>query len=222
MKTFKLLALTALVCASAASSAANIVTNGGFEANKFDGSWTTMSSITGWTSTGAFEVQKGSNSGGLNVFDVAYEGVQYLELNSDGLTTVSQSLHTTAGGLYDLSFVFSGRSDTPSGAASSMEVFWGNLDLGKITAAANSGWVAYDFSNLQALSDNTTLSFKSLGPTSASSYGSYLDAVSVNSLGKSAAASTVPEPATLASMSLGLGMLAFASRRRKTAKSSGK
>ncbi|MFZ6644291.1 DUF642 domain-containing protein [Undibacterium sp. TJN25] len=219
MKSLKLIALAALLCGSAASHATSIVTNGGFEANQFDGSWTTLPSIAGWTSTGPFELQKGSNTGGLSVFDVADEGVQYLELNSSGLTTISQSLNTSTGGRYDLSFAFSGRSDTPSQAASSMEVFWGTLDLGKITAASNSGWVQYSFNNLLASSASTVLSFQSLGPTSDSSYGSYLDAVNVNGSRNTPASSTVPEPATLASMTLGLGLIAFISRRRKAAAS---
>ena len=191
-----------------ASASANIVVNGGFEADQLANGtpWAQVSSITGWTSTQSFEIQKGSNTGGLSNFNTSYEGNQYLELNSNTLSQISQTLGTTAGQAYNLSFAYSGRSDTPGGLASAMEVFWnGVLLTPTVTASANSGWSLVTFSDLIATGNNTVLSFDSIAPVAASSYGSYLDAVNV---------SAVPEPATYAMMLLGLCAMGLMLRRR--------
>lgn len=200
-----------LACsASSAVAATNIVTNGSFEANNIGNvPWTYLSSVTGWTSTGEFEIQKGSNAGGWGSFNTADAGNQYLELNSTKLTTVSQVLNTSKGTTYELSFDFSGRSDTPGGAPSKMAIYWNGVDIGTVSAKPNSGWIDLSFDNLIATAGKTTLSFKSLGPTSAPSYGSYLDDVVVT------AVPSVPEPASMAMLLGGLGMLAFTIHRRK-------
>jgi len=198
---------TALLLASGVSKA-ELIVNGGFEADSIGSSpWTYLSSVTGWTSSGTFEIQKGVDAGGLSGFNSAYEGTQYLELNSTGLTTVSQLLNTTIGETYTLSFAFSGRPDTPSTLKSVIEVYWDGAKLGKVTANPTSGWIEITFEDIVATSTSTLLSFKSLGPVAASSYGSYLDAVSV--------VAAVPEPSTYGMLALGLGVIGFVGSRKK-------
>lgn len=212
----KIAALAALLTTGAANAASELVVNGSFENNVIASAWAPVSSVTGWTSSAsgssAFEIQKGATQGGLGGFNpVAANGVQYLELNTDRLTSVSQAIATTAGGTYALSFAYSGRPDTPGGANSLMNVYWGSTLLTPTALSGNTGgiWQAYS-QNVTALGASTLLRFESVGPVSAPTYGSYLDKVSVTA--------AVPEPETYAMMLLGLGVLGFVARRKAAAR----
>ena len=201
-------ALLSSSLAAHANIVTNIVTNGGFEADCICGNpWKLLSNVTGWSSTGLFEIQKGSDTGGLPVFNTSYEGKQYLELNSTGLTTVSQLLPTVTGALYDLTFAYSGRSDTPGGLKSALEVFWGSDKLVSTKVSPHSDWIEYSFDDLVAGSSSTLLSFRSTGPIAAPGYGSYLDGVVVTA---------VPEPGVGAMLLAGLGAMGLMFRRRKS------
>lgn len=187
----------------AAHAATELVSNGGFEEPVVAGSYEQLPEVSGWTSSiGLFEIQKSDAQPG---FSTAFEGNQYLEINSTMLSSVSQTLSTIAGQVYNLSFAFAGRADTPGGAESGVQVSFGANPIASITAAANGVWTLYNYT-FTALGTSTILAFHSFDPVSASSYGSYLDAVSV---------SAVPEPETYAMMLVGLGLVGFAARRRK-------
>ena len=211
----KIAALATLATAGTANAATELVVNGSFENNVISSSWATLSSVTGWTSSAsgnsAFEIQKGATQGGQGGFNpVAASGTQYLELNTDRLTSVSQAIATTAGGTYALSFAYSGRPDTPGGASSLMNVYWGSTLLTPTALVGNTGgtWQTYS-QNLTALGASTVLRFESIGPVSAPTNGSNLDNVSVMA--------AVPEPETYAMMLLGLGLLGFMARRKPAA-----
>lgn len=212
---FKIAALAALATAGAANAATELVVNGSFESNVIASPYAQLSAVTGWTSSvggnTAFEIQKGATQGGLGGFNpVAADGTQYLELNTESLSSLSQSIATTAGGTYALSFAYSGRPDTPGGASSLMNVYWGSTLLTPTALVGNTGGVWQSYSqNLTALGSSTVLRFESIGPVSAPTYGSYLDNVSVMA--------AVPEPETYAMMLLGLGLLGFMARRKPAA-----
>ena len=211
----KIAALAALATAGTANAATELVVNGSFENNVISSSWATLSSVTGWTSSAsgnsAFEIQKGATQGGQGGFNpVAAAGTQYLELNAARQTSVSQSIATTAGGTYTLSFAYSGRPDTPGGASSLMNVYWGStlLTPTALIGTTSGVWQTYS-QNVSALGSSTLLRFESIGPVSAPTYGSYLDNVSVMT--------AVPEPESYAMMLLGLGLLGFMARRKTAA-----
>lgn len=215
--TFLTSAVAAAVFAagSAHAATANLVQNGSFEANQISNSpgWEQVASVTGWTSSvsgnDAFELQRGASQGGQGGFiSAAADGSQYLELNTDQFTAVSQYIATSTVGSYTLSFSYAGRPDTPSGAQSSMQVFWGGRLVDTVTAV-NGVWTT-DTLTLSSSSPVTGLTFKSIGPTSAISFGSYLDKVSVTSV-----AAAVPEPGTYAMLLAGLGLVGFTARRCK-------
>lgn len=211
----KIAALATLVTAGAANAATELVVNGSFESNAINTPFAQLSAVTGWTSSAkgnsAFEVQKGAKQGGVSGFNpFAADGKQYLELNTDRQTSVSQSLATTAGGMYALSFSYSGRPDTARGANSLMNVYWGSTLLTPSPLVGNTSGVWQTFSqNVSALGSSTLLRFESVGPASSPSYGSYLDNVSVMT--------AVPEPESYAMMLLGLGLLGFMARRKTAA-----
>ena len=212
MKLSKILALTMVAALGASAAArAELVKNGGFEANVISGGYQQLSAVDGWTSSAsgaaAFELQKGTMQGGISGFNpYAYEGKQYLELNAGALTTISQSI-ATGGGLYSLSFAYAGRPDTPGGVASMMNVYWGDtkLNASPLVGQTNGSWSVFTIKDLTATNASTWLRFESIGPTSAPSFGSYLDAVSVNR--------AVPEPGSIALLSLGVAGLALSRRR---------
>ena len=212
---FTIAALASLVTAGAANAATELVVNGSFESDVISSPYAQLSTITGWTSSvsgnTAFELQKGATQGGLSGFNpVAADGKQYLELNTESLSSTSQTLATTAGSNYTLSFAYSGRPDTPGGANSLMNVYWGSTLLTPTSLIGNTGGVWQSYSqNLTALGSSTVLRFESIGPVSAPTYGSYLDNVSVMA--------AVPEPETYAMMLLGLGLLGFMARRKSAA-----
>lgn len=196
----------ALLAASSGVNAANMVVNGGFEADTISGAYEQLANVTGWQSDGLFEIQRGSDHGGWPAFNTAFEGEQYLELNSTNLTSIWQDLATTSGGLYNLSFAYSGRSDTPGDLNSALEVYWGGAQVVATSVTSHSGWVEYHFSNLLASNSLTTLKFVSIEPQNASSYGSFLDGVVVTA---------VPEPSTYGMLALGLGVMGLISRRKR-------
>jgi hypothetical protein len=208
----------ALLAISLAAHADTIVINGSFEANNIGNSpWRQLSAVTGWTSSAtgnaAFEIQKGVTQGGLSGFNqTAFDGIQYLELNTHQFTSISQTLATTQGDSYTLSFAYSGRPNTANQAESAIKVYWGGQEVLSTTATASSGWKTYSIKNLTSLGNATELRFSSIGPSSSVSYGSYLDGVQVSRV---LATSPVPEPSTYGMMIAGLGLLSFMARRRR-------
>ncbi|GAB7563211.1 hypothetical protein LG202_12500 [Methylobacillus methanolivorans] len=206
MNKLTMVACGTLLAASSGVNAANIVVNGSFEADTISGAYEQLANVTGWYSDGLFEIQRGSDHGGWSAFNTAYDGEQYLELNSTNLTSIWQDLSTTTGQLYNLSFAYSGRSDTPGGLNSALEVYWGGNQVVATSVTSHSGWVIYNFSNLVASNALTTLKFTSIEPQNAPSYGSFLDGVVVTA---------VPEPSTYGMLALGLGVMGLISRRKR-------
>lgn len=213
--TIKKLLSIALAAGMGMSTAAQaeLVKNGGFELTVINGGWQQLGAVSGWTSSvsggSAFEIQKGALQGGAAGFNpYAYEGKQYLELNAASFTTVSQSIATNPLALYTLSFAYAGRPDTVNGTASLMNVYWGNtkLNASALIGQTNGTWSTFTMKDLVATNASTMLRFESIGPSAAPSYGSYLDAVSVNG--------TVPEPASATLLLAGIAGVAL-SRRRK-------
>ena len=215
------IAVLAVSLLAASSAMANIVTNGSFEnLTGFplgSGSWGLSSTLFGWTQNDGdkFEIQLAKNfqtsaTGFYNSFNTSYDGAHYLELNANRLGVISQTLTTVADQLYRLSFGYSGRSDSGTGRDSLLDVYWGGVKINPevIDVSPTSGWHTFDYV-LNAAGSSTELRFVSRGPTSNASYGSYLDGITV---------SAVPEPATIALMLAGLGMIGFTTRRQKQKK----
>ena len=208
MNKITLAALTLIASTSALAMPQNLVRNGSFEdltGITMNPTWAQSQQLAGWTSTNdaKFEVQLA----GTPSFAAAYDGAHYLELNSDKLGGISQTLSTIAGQSYELAFAYASRQG--AGAASSFNVYWGEQLIASLNTASTT-WISYSYGTpLLAISDATKLAFVSTGPTSTPSYGSYLDGVSVS------AVSTVPEPETCALLLTGLGLMATIGRRRR-------
>src|SRR5262245_36192793 len=100
MSSFKIIAsLVGLAAYASSANAQNLVQNGSFEDPALaDGSWSIYESIPGWTSSDCgIEIQRGAAGSPAN-------GAQLVELDSWCSDTISQTLDTTPGDDYTVSF----------------------------------------------------------------------------------------------------------------------
>lgn len=230
------LAFIAPLAAQAGTSPSpiNLIKNGSFESPAIDnGSWTVVPGknylsadntknatkyMLDWDTdlTSGVEVRR-------NVAGVAQDGLNFIELdshfghfnsatfdnNSGGNSTnswISQTVNTSLGQVYHLSYWYSPRAGSQSGN-NQINVFWNNLQLGGGTytnSGSGSGWNEYKF-DVVGNGSSGTLRFADVG--TANTYGASLDNVSL--------VAAVPEPETYALMMAGLGAVAFMARRRR-------
>ena len=191
----------ALLAAPVLASASNLVTNGSFEANvQGAGSWNIYSSLTGWTGTPNIELRN-------NVAGAAFDGVNYVELDTYSNSGMFQDVATTTGAHYTLSFAYSARPFT--GNTNDINVYW-NGSLVQALAGTNGtgahNWAVYSVDVVGGAGSTSRLTFNAAGVSD--SYGGSLDAVSVTS--------AVPEPQTYALLLAGLGAVFFLARRRSS------
>ena len=198
------LLLAALLASPLASFAGgNLLTDGGFEdAAVGAGSYAIFNgtSVPGWTAGNEIEVR-------YNVAGTAEEGHNYVELDANSNSSMSQSFATVVGGVYDLSFYYSNRAGTDA-ATNGLTFSAGSLSgTAPLLAANNTGdnvWSLYS-TTFTATSTTTTLAFAAAGTSD--SYGSSLDNISVTA--------AVPEPETYALMLAGLAAMGYFVRRRR-------
>lgn len=194
----KLLMAIALFALTSQVNAApvNLVVNGSFENPDIrSGTWSTYSSIPGWSTTGAgVEIRD-------NVVGTAYDGTQFAELDSKSNSSIYQTLSTTAGKAYTLTFAYSPRINQPA-STNPIEVYWNNALLSSITGTGGkvNNWILYSF--VVNGTGQDVLKFAAAGISD--SLGGGLDAVSV---------SAVPLPAAL--LLFGPALLGFMGLRRK-------
>ena len=200
MKKF-LAAVLFLATGAAIAGPTDLIKNGNFEQNGVsNGTWTTRNALDGWT-VGKDGVEVRNNVAGAAKF-----GNNYLELDTNTNSWISQDIKTIAGAQYDLAFYYAAREQTKANT-NGIDVYW-NDKLVKQVALDNptsvTNWIRIDLS-MFAVGNLSTLKFEASGISD--SLGGSLDNVSMTA--------HVPEPGTLASMLLGLGMLGFTLRRRQ-------
>ncbi|HEY4256480.1 MAG TPA: VPDSG-CTERM sorting domain-containing protein [Candidatus Udaeobacter sp.] len=133
----------ALLC-SAAVADANLITNGGFETGDFTG-WTEGGHVSNMFVTGPFVFAPHSGS---------FQSVLG-PVGSDG--TLSQTLATTAGGLYTVSYWLANTGGTPNDFSMS---FGGVTIPGSVIIDGGAfGYTQFTFSGLLATTGSTVLEF---------------------------------------------------------------
>jgi hypothetical protein len=195
------LAVAVLLTVPLAASAVNLVVNGSFEADgQAAGSWSIQQNLTGWTG-GQFGIELRNNVAGA-----AYEGTNYLELDTTQNSSMFQNIGTALGQLYTLSFAYSAR-ESVSSASNGIEVFWNGLSQGVFTgdgAPSGNAWRIVTLA-VAGAAQTSNLTFRAAGTSD--SLGGSLDAVSLTS--------PVPEPNTIAMILAGLGVVGFVAKRRR-------
>ena len=196
----RILLAAALAAPLLASAATNLVVNGSFETDiQGNNSWNIYPNLTGWIGgNGGIELRH-------NVAGAAYDGVNYVELDTNFNSSMNQNIGTTLGQQYTLNFAYSPREGVPS-SSNGIEVFWNNVSQGVFTGTGLSGNVwAIETLTVTGAATLSSLTFTAVGTSD--SYGGSLDAVSLTA--------AVPEPETYALMLAGLGAVGFVSRRRR-------
>ena len=143
----KMICTVALLCAAAWSAqAVNIVNNPGLETGNF----------SGWT------VNDPSNFSGVGVNPAfAHSGNNYAFLGATpNVGSLSQSLGTTAGTSYSLSFWLANDITQGLPAFTSFEVFWNGASIFSLNTPAAFAYTQFSFSNLIATGAATTLEFR--------------------------------------------------------------
>jgi hypothetical protein len=189
------------------ATAGNLVTNCGFETGTFSG-WTLagndvpgeQDNLYGVEGSDPFPLPAGTapNSGSFQAY--------FSDLVANP-TTLSQSVATTAGGHYALSFYIAQQPVGPGTAANSLSVSFGGSVLGVLTNVPMEGYtqVTYAFT---ATSASSLLSL---------SFGDDIGEFLLDDVRVTAVAAPVPEPSSTALVGAGLIALGFTQRRRRAA-----
>lgn len=192
IRRFVQLALAMLVPLAAHAGGANLVTNGSFSTDDFSG-WTLTPALVG-SDILVYPHDPSGDSGPSPTPEQFWFGA------SKGFDdTLSQTLVTTAGATYDLSFDLYMSAAGPGDFSASID---GTPLLSLTNSPGSNSWVEYEFA-VTAPTSNTVLSF------------SGQNVPNWNGVTAIDFATPVPEPSTYAMILAGLGMIGFVVFKRR-------
>ena len=142
----KKLIIAMLMAAPFFPAAANLVTNGSFEATaQGSGSWSIYPSVSGWTGIGhGIEVRN-------NVAGSAIDGHNFVELDTTRNSSMAQTL-TGDAGTYLLSFWYQARPNT-SKATNGLSFSLDGFDLGSVLLSSDAAALDYNWHQYTCLVD---------------------------------------------------------------------
>ena len=187
--------VAALAFNAQSAYAVPLIVNGSFEQpTQAPGTWDIYANIPGWTGgDGGIEVRN-------NVAGTAYDGSNFIELDTNFNSLATQTIPTIASLVYKLTFAYAPRENV-SADSNPIEVFWNSTLLATLTGT-NPIWTLYTYYVTGTGSD--VLKFAASGISD--SYGGSLDAVSL-----------VATPLPAAGMLFGSALVGFGllGRRRR-------
>ncbi len=193
-------AILVISLAQSGQSWANLIVNGSFEEpNIATNSFSILTNISGWATTfgPGIEIQD-------NVAGAPFLGAQHVELDSTGNRGMAQSVATSLGTTYHLSFAYSARPGI-SAADNGIQVFFNGGLLANLAANGvglqNTDWQVFNF-DVSGAAGTSVLEFRATGASN--SLGGYLDDVRLEK---------VSEPHAF--FLLGVGLLALVRRFRR-------
>jgi hypothetical protein len=217
-----LLSIAASALAPRAAEAANLITNGSFELPTLTAEYrnhaVASSTLTGWEIVGpAFESVsqvRSDFSGNPGYFFPAQAGSVWLDLAgfvSNSPTAVQQSVATTPGATYDLSFYVGNVSGSSFGTSTTLEVEFGS---GRTAFSCTNAAPGFNLTwqrctnSFVATAAATHILFRNLDPST--DYSAAIDNIALTP-----ASGAVPEPAGWAMMLVGFALVGICLRNGK-------
>jgi len=202
-----LLCCLGLLIPSTPAAAGNIVLNGGFDTGDLT-NWSVVAGGSTYCSDPVTVVTPGQAfcDLGAGVVDFQSHSGSYAAMfgnDSDDDWFLQQTMTTTPGGVYDLSFWLR-NSDQYGATPNDFGVWWNGVSIYSQTNLEAFGYTLFSFTGLLATDASTVLRFGARHPNTLFQ----LDDVSVT---------PVPEPATLLLLGMGLGAVAARRRLKKRA-----
>lgn len=192
--------LLANLIATPSFAAVNLVSNGGFESSVIFSQWLTLNAgsttLTGWTiSSGSIEILR-------NTYWQPSEGFQSVDTSGDNSGKIQQTIATSPGTTYRLTFDLAGNPDAGPTVKTLQVGFGGSLQTFTFdttgASVSDMRWStrSWDFT---ATSLSSSLSFENIGATP---YGAAIDNISVV---------VVPEPTMI--LPIGLLLIRYGLKR---------
>lgn len=187
---------------AASGASANMIVNGSFENPAMSG-YNTNTTVQGWTLESGSGIEIQNNAAGA-----PQDGYNLVELDSDQNSSMFQTIATTAGSKYDLSFWYSPRPDNAP-ESNTIEVYFNGKLLESMTgfSAGSTSWKEHTYL-VTAIADTSILKFAAAGNND--TLGGYIDNVSM-------VPTPTPIPAAIWLFGSGIAGIAAARRRKKTA-----
>ncbi|WP_036172295.1 PEP-CTERM sorting domain-containing protein [Massilia sp. 9096] len=238
------IATVASLSAIGSGNATELITNGNFDGSNYGQIGWNGNTLQGWNTTGynfLFNTSNdevygtngangavrlwGWNNGGLNNLVASPTGGNYVAADGAyGVAPLTQTINgLTVGQQYNLTFYWAGAQQYGYDGITTdrWKVTLGNETYSTaIKTDASHGFTGWtqELMTFTATGTSELLSFLAIGTPSGEPPFSLLDGVSMNQVVQPTPAPTtkVPEPGTLAMIGLGLGLLSFGVRRRKS------